>query len=222
MAYDFYIIEGKKLIDYKPKSNHYERAIIQMMQDDICCLEDRDKMKKYIFLNIKKFVSERRDKKKYTYEQLNNRLQFMFNLTDLMGRLTPIEFMQMFPIPKEYDGEKYSVKDYFSTMEEVSKYPQDRPIGYKITEFLMGYYNLDIMEFEVIKLCTISEIRRKQGQLGLMEQFAEDNALHFQTFYKDGNEMVDSETGERFEIVKPKNPLRKLFSVELFRRIVNE
>lgn len=213
MAYNFYVLEGKKLIDYKPKSEHYERAIIRMIKDDFYCLEDRDKMKKYIFLNVKKFVAERHDKKKYAYKQLKNRLQFMFNLTDLMGRLTPVEFMQMFPIPKEYDGEKYSVKDYFSTMEEVSKYPQDKPIGDKITEFLMEYYNRDIMEFEVVKLCTISEIRRKQGQLGLMEQFAEDNGLRFQAFYQDGNEMVDSETGERFEIVKPKNPLRKLFSV---------
>lgn len=212
MAYNFYVLEGKKLVDYKPKSNHYERAIIQMIQDDFYCLEDRDKMKKYIFLNVKKFATERQEEK-YTYEQLNNRLQFMFNLTDLMGRLTPVEFMQMFPIPKEYDGEKYSVKDYFSTMEEVSKYPQDIPIGDKITEFLMGYYNWDIMEFEVVKLCTISEIRRSQGQLGVMEQFAEDNGLHLQTFYQDGNEMVDSETGERFKIAKPKNPLRKLFSV---------
>lgn len=77
----------------------------------------------------------------------------------------------------------------------------------------MEYYNFDIMEFEVIKLCTISEVRRKQGRLGLMEQFVEDNGLRFQTFYQDGNEMVDRETGERFEITRPKNPLRELFSV---------
>lgn len=213
MAYNFYVLEGKKLINYKPKSEHYERAIIRMIQEDLHCLEDRDKMKKYIFLNVKKFVTERNDKKKYTYEQLNNRLQFMFNLTDLMGRLTPVEFVQMFPIPKQYDGEKYSVKDYFSTIEEVSKYPQDRPIGDKITEFLMEYYNWGIMRFEVVKISTISDIRRMEGQKGVFEEFAEQNGLRLQTFYQDGNEMVDSETGERFEIAKPKNPLRKLFSV---------
>ena len=77
----------------------------------------------------------------------------------------------------------------------------------------MEYYNWDIIKFEVVKMCNISEIRRSRGQLGIMEQFAEDNGFHLQTFYQDGNEMVDSETGERFEIVKPQNPLRKLFSV---------
>lgn len=37
--------------------------------------------------------------------------------------------------------------------------------------------------------------------------------IHPRTMYQDGAYMVDSETGERFEIMKPKNPLRKLFSV---------
>lgn len=213
MSYDFYVIDGKKLIDYKPTKEHYERAIIRMLEDDIYCLSDKEKMKKYIFLNIRKIVAERHKKKKHTYEQLNNILQFMLNLTDLMGRLTPIEFMQIFPIPKEYDGEKYSVKDYFSTIQEVKKYPQDKPVGDKITEFLMEYYNHDIIEFEVMKLCLISEIRRMEGQLGVMEQFFEDNGIEPQTFHQEGNEMVDNETGERFKIVKPKNPMRKLFSV---------
>lgn len=29
MSYDFYVLEGKKLIDYKPKREHYERAFIR-------------------------------------------------------------------------------------------------------------------------------------------------------------------------------------------------
>lgn len=213
MAYDFYVIDGKKPIDYKPTAEHYERAIIRMIVDDLHFLKDRYKMKKYIFLNVKRFATERNNEKKYTYEQLDNRIQFMFYLTDLMGRLTPVEFMRMFPIIKEYNGKKYGTKDYFSTMEEVSKYSQEEPIGDKISEFLMEYYNWDIMKFEVVKLCTMSKMRRMQGKLGIMEQFAEDNGIQLQTFYQVGDEMVDSETGERFKISKPQNPMRKLFTV---------
>lgn len=44
-------------------------------------------------------------------------------------------------------------------------------------------------------------------------EFAEDNGIQLQTFYQDGDEMVDSETGERFKTSKPKNPMRKLFTV---------
>lgn len=214
MSYDFYVFKGKKLIDYKPKKEHYERAVIRMIEKDFNCLKNRDKMKQFIFLNMRKFVRERHKKKQtYTYEELNNRLQFMFNLTDFMGRLTPIEFIQMFPIPKEYDGEKYGVKDYFSTIEEVNKYPQDKPIGDKITEFITEYYNWDIIEFEVLKLTTISNIRRMQGQQGIMEELAEQNGMKLHTFHQEGNEMVNDETGEMYKIVKPKNPMRKLFSV---------
>ena len=109
MAYDFYIIEGRKLIDYKPKAKHYEKAAIRVLVDDWCCLFDKDKLKKYIFLNIKRFVTEEHEKQTYTYEQLEARLQFMLRLSDLMGELTPVEVMQMFPIHKTYDGEKYEI-----------------------------------------------------------------------------------------------------------------
>ncbi len=34
-----------------------------------------------------------------------------------MGQLTPKEFRTVFPIKKEYDGHRYGIKDYHSTME---------------------------------------------------------------------------------------------------------
>lgn len=213
MSYNFCVIKGKKMADYKPTVEHYEKAIFRMFENDMKFLSDKEELIKFIFLCVKKFAKERHYNKKYTYEEAENRLNFMFAVTELMGKLTPVEFMRLFPIPKEYDGEKYEMKDYFSTIEEVMKYPQDEPIGEKITEFLMEYYNWDIMEFEVLKLSTISLMRRIEGQKGIFEEFAEQNDFHLQTFYQDGNEMVDSETGERFKIAKPKNPLRKLFSV---------
>lgn len=213
MAYNFYIAEGKKLIDYKPTAEHYKRAIFRMFKNDMDFLSDRDELIKFIFLCVKKITKERHCDKKCTYGEAQKHLDFMFAVTDLIGNLTPVEFMRLFPIPKEYDGEKYSVKDYFSTIKEIMKYPQDKPIGENVIEFLMEYYNWEVMEFEVAKLSTISHIRRMKGQKGVFEEFAEQNGLHLQTFYQDGNEMVDSETGERFEIAKPKKPLKKLFSV---------
>lgn len=212
MAYNFYVAEGKKLISYKPTAEHYKRAIFRMFKNDMDFLSDRDELIKFIFLCVKKISKERHCGKKDTYEEAQKRLDFMFAVTDLIGSLTPVEFMRLFPIPKEYDGEKYGVKDYFSTIKEVMKYPQDKLIGENAIEFLMEYYNWEVMEFEVAKLSTISHMRRMEGQKGVFEEFAEQNGLHLQTFYQDGNEMVDGETGERFEIVKPKNQLRKLFS----------
>lgn len=213
MACDFYVLEGKKLIDYKPAAEHYERAISRMLEEDIDIISDKNRLIKFLFLCVNKFAKEMHYEKKCTYKELQTRLDSMFLITDLMGKLTPVEFMRLFPISKEYDGEKCDMKDYFYTIKEVRKYPQDNPIGDEITKFLMEYYNHKIIMFEVGKLSTISEIRRMEGGKGVFEEFAEQNGLHLQTLYKDGNEMVDKETGERFKISKPKNPLRKLFSV---------
>ena len=34
-------------------------------------------------------------------------------IVSIIGKLTPKEFMQLFPIEKTYNGEKYGFKDYF-------------------------------------------------------------------------------------------------------------
>ncbi len=215
MSYDFYVVEGKKLVDYKPKAEHYRRALARMIEKNpVGFMEDNKELKRFIFMYVKRLVLSKAEYNAYSYEKLNEMLQFMLMLTDLMGQLTPTEFMQMFPIPKEYDGEKLGVKDYFSTIKDVMKYPLDKPIGIgNVTQFIMDYYNWDIMEFEVIKLSVISRIRRMEGQKGIMEEFMERQGISPRTMHQEGNFMVDDETGEQFEIAKPKHPMRKLFSV---------
>lgn len=210
--YNFYVMEGKKLIDYKPAQIHYERALGRLIDKELNEQMQGDTLKKFIWLSVKTINSSRTDE--LGYEQLKAKLQLLFWVTDLMGELTPIEFMQLFPITKEYKGEKYEMKDYFSTMAEVVKYPLDKPIGKeKILEFNMDYYNWEIIEFEVQKLSVISKIRRMEGQLGVFESFMEKQGIYPRTLRKQGNFLIDDETGERFEIKKPENKLKKLFSV---------
>lgn len=219
MGYDFYVIEGKKLIDYKPKAEHYIRAFVKMVTNDSTFLEgtyskNKDKIMKFLFISVRSFSKGRAEETKGTYEETYGRLRFMMGLVDLMAQLTPEEFMRLFPIEKEYDGKRWGMKDYFSTMKEVRKYPLKKPIGAdKIENFLMEYYNFDIMEFDVCRICTVSRLRRMEGQKGVMEEFMEEQGIHPKTHYQDGDYMVDSETGERFKIQKPKNRMRKLFSV---------
>ena len=51
-----------------------------------------------------------------------------------LGKLTPEELVQMFPIKKEYDGERWGVKDYFYVREAIERLEPDKPIG---TEMLL-------------------------------------------------------------------------------------
>lgn len=45
-----------------------------------------------------------------------------------IGKLTPRQMMDLFPIKKEYDGERFGCKDYFYTRKSVEKYALDRKI----------------------------------------------------------------------------------------------
>jgi len=59
--------------------------------------------------------------------------QLRFTVIDsiftILGCLTLRNFVTTFPIEKYYKGEKWEEKDYFSTMEVLSKMDWDKPIG---------------------------------------------------------------------------------------------
>ena len=63
--------------------------------------------------------------------------------------LTPRDFMNMFPVSKEYYGEKYGWKDYFYTMKNLERFPVDEEIGNTILPFMDIYFNDHISFFWV-------------------------------------------------------------------------
>lgn len=214
MAYNFYMIEGKKLIDYKPTIDHYRNALLkkagEMLDNPNYMEENKDKI---LFLLIKIIGKERRRME----EQKEEIICGMFNLIQLVKKLvseyTPRQFMNLFPIKKDYDGDKYGVKDYFYCMDYISKIGIDNHIGEKASEFLMEYWNMDINFYIAKWMDIVSAVDIIQTGRDHMLDFFEENGLHFHKFHQEGNEMVDDETGERFQIAKTKKRLKKLFTV---------
>lgn len=187
----------------KPTAEQYHAAIQRLLGSGPNL--GRDGLKRLIFLYVRYFAKRGGDNAGCTYEEMNNRLRIMMTVTDMMAILTPAEFMRLFPIPKEYDGERYQTKDYFYGMEQVSEYPQDEPIGDdRITEFCMEYYNWDIIRFEVEMLCLISDMRKLDGQMGIMEEFCAENNIPTYSFYKEEGIMVERQTGKAQKVCKPK------------------
>ena len=136
-----------------------------------------------------------------------------FNTTECMATLTPKEFIQIFPITKTYNGEKYQAKDYFSTMKEIQKYDPDSMIGDKIEEFLMEYWNMDIIDFQVCKISCMSALRRFMGQSGIMEEWAEKEGIPTYTPYDEEKILVNNSTGEVIKVKKPKSRKPKYLKV---------
>lgn len=207
----FKVISGTEKRSYKPTVYNYLNAmgnLISRQNEE----EPKEFLKKFVFLATKLYLSE--NEKQLSYEELQEKLTAMFELTNIMAELTPIEFMQMFPIPKEYDGEKWCQKDYFSTISYVKKYPADCPITTEnITEFLMEYYNWDIMRFEVEKLSVISEIRQLEGKMGVMEEFLFNNGVPTYSYYEKEGIMINQQTGEVTKVSKPKKRIPRYIKI---------
>lgn len=192
----------------------YRRAFINALKNavDVCEQKgkeefkdiDLDDRKKIIWLGVKIIGGERIESP--SYDLLVNRFRLISNIQALMGTLTPGEFQTIFPIDKEYDGEKYQTKDYFYTKDFIEKFGENKVIGNEVTEFLWEYQNRTTCKFLIKTMTTMSAIRRAEGQKGLAEEFFEERGVTTYTLTKDdkGNKfLTNNDTGEVEKVKKP-------------------
>lgn len=174
--------------------------------------EDRDAMKKLVFLCVKERNLYFKVVENGTYEAVQNDTNLFFTISNFMSLLTPREFMEVFPVEKRFDGEKYSIKDYFSTMKYIRKLELDEPIGdEEIDFFLMEYSNKEIFEMMIHRMVTFSDLRRFQGEKGVIEEFLEKEGV--ETFTKYDDVIVGNQTGKCFKVSKPRKRIPQQFKV---------
>lgn len=127
-------------------------------------------------------------------------------LFSFLGCLTPRSLMIAFPITKRFDGHKWQSKDYFSTMEEISKYDMDKQIGKDaIMDFLWDYDNLLLRELYVQWLCVVSALRRLNGEEGIMEHIAKEMNIPTYSINNESRIIQNNQTGETKRLVKHNN-----------------
>lgn len=116
-------------------------------------------------------------------------LMLAFKLMDfikiVIGTITPSEFENVFPIDKIYEGKRYETKDYFFTRNAMDKLGVYKEIGDQVEDLLWNYQNIIVTLFVVNVLSIASNIRRKQGQSGIMEEFCEEKGIDTYTMYND-------------------------------------
>ena len=91
-------------------------------------------------------------------------------------RMTPHQFMQMFPIDKTYDCERWESKDYFTTKEMCFQRGFDSPIGDAFT-FLWDYCNPYTRCFLSGVLKAVDQERRLDGKPSMLESFFEEQGI---------------------------------------------
>ncbi len=177
--------------------------------------ENRDNIKRAVFYAVKYYGVARVDReysRSRTYQEVQQDYALLECVKMIMAQLTPREMVDIFPINKTYDGEKWQCKDYFYTMGELKNYNMDEPLGEeRLEDFLWDYWNDDLFRFSSTTFSIINGMYRIQnGGKGIMEQWAEENGIGTVTVREKEGYMINNSTGEicklaknsKFEVVK--------------------
>lgn len=121
--------------------------------------------------------------------------------------ITPRELMQLFPIEKIYDGERWGTKDYFSTIEALVQYNLNELIREEAYTFIGDYMNYMLFRFHTNHICAANDLQRHKTGKGFMEMFCEDNGIKTYTMHTDTatgkRYLYDSEENKSFKISRP-------------------
>lgn len=122
------------------------------------------------------------------------------------GCLTLRNFVTTFPVEKTYDGAKWECKDYFYTMEVLSKMDWDKPVGRdELSKLLWDYMNEDLRHAYMEFTTAMSAIYRAQTGKGLAEQFFEERGIPTYTMNKETGIMKNNQTGDIVKVGKKSN-----------------
>lgn len=120
----------------------------------------------------------------------------------ILGCLTLRNFVTSFPIEKYYKGAKWQEKDYFYTMDVLSRMDWDKPIGRdELSELLWDYDNEDLRHAYIEFTTAMSAIYRAQTGKGIAETWLDDLGIPTYTVDRETGIMKNNQTGD---IMKPK------------------
>lgn len=197
---------GKKAKpDYK---GLYTKALLHTVEQLKKEPEDKQVKLRAVFYGVK-YVNATH-KGHLSAEEAANLFALVSAISSYMEELTPRELMQMFPVQKVYDGDRWEIKDYFFTMDVLRQHGLDKPLGKDVQEILFDYTNMNINRFMVATMSAMSAISRYNGGRGFMEEFAAYQGIELQTYTmskdKQGRSwLTDTATGKR-QRVKVKRP----------------
>lgn len=185
----------------------YKNAFVNAMlkSTETTIKEDRDRLKQIAYYAVKHVAEKERKAIDLTWEQAQAEFSFICVTKDILQMLTLQECINAFPIPKEYDGEKYQCKDYYYAVKEFAKYNNNEPLGKdNLEHILWDSMNLDLFRFQAYTFSIISTLRQFQGKRGIMEEFMDEQGIESYTINESGGKkyMQSNKTG-KFTPVKP-------------------
>lgn len=131
------------------------------------------------------------------FEVKQNSFNLIGALFGIIGRIKLNNLLKIFPIDKEYDGDKWGCKDYFFTMEVLKEKGLDNAVGRDgVFDLMWDYMNKDLREFIVFYMSCMSVMYKQQTGVGIAEKFCEDNGIGTYTMDREKGLLIDNQTGE--------------------------
>ena len=191
---------------YKAMSENKGKQIADYPQEDLMKIA----LGGVKYINYVREIRRENERVGTDYRQSLEEAQAIFNLIDaiftIMGYIKLKNLVVTFPITKDFDGAKWECKDYFYTMDVLSKMDWDKPIGRdNISELLWDYQNDDLRHAYVEYMTATSAIYRSQTGKGIAEQWCEDMGIPTYTINKETGVVIDNQTGQTMKLKKRSN-----------------
>ena len=202
----FEIINGKKEENLKKKKEIKDFKIKKYKQ--LYNKYKNNDLKKTIFYGIK-YLSHFYPKDE-SYEELLEAFKEFDYIKVLVSLISYKDFLQLFPIEKTFDGEKFQCKDYFSTIDYLKDKDMESEIKYEedVDLLFWNYYNTEVMNFGVMQTIVCDRLIRMEGKKGFLESFIDEidkeGKITTYTYHEKEGYMYDNKTGKTFKVQKPK------------------
>jgi len=146
-----------------------------------------------------------------TYEKTKEYFEFIDTAFTVMGYMTLKNFITTFPITKTYDGEKWSCKDYYYTVDVVNNMDMEAPIGRdRISELLWDYQNELLFQVYGQWMRTVDSMRRYQGEKTIVQEMFDEMNIPTHTVNAEKGFKLNNQTGEVMKITNKKSGHLKL------------
>lgn len=181
---------GKYRKAFKKFCESHRRAI---KYDKLC----GDELARYVFWGVKAMGKEHFKKRPRSRVKSCECIETVYRecsqIMSALGKLTPKELVQMFPIKKEFDGERWETKDYFYTREAMERLEPDKPIGTEMdaADLLWEYVNDDLTFFFFNWMDAIDDLHIHCFESGPHNEFYKERKDRKQ--YKNKMEVITDE-----------------------------
>lgn len=163
-------VDSRNARRYRLYSSTFDRQCIELLNfENEKGIFDTELLQKIIYNGIKKYNTMPPEHFN-TYEKAKNMLKTYTLVKGFISALTANQFMEIFPIAKEYTG----TNDFFSTKKMVCLYGENELIGNRnVDNFLINYANEDIYAFLSKGLDIKINISMSSGEIDMFKVFIE-------------------------------------------------